>query len=186
MGMTSEPDNDGMPVTVAAAMLGISADALRKRIKRGTVKGFRAAGRVFVDPEWLEQRQRAHSRGQAGHDDAIAAAVLELQRTEMSRLLRDNADLNKRLDRMITTQEREQVLRQQMQNIVDRLSQQQALPPPGGQASDGQASDGLSSDVPPSELARIEERLADAESDFGSLKSAVAHLVSYLAARKPS
>ena len=53
---------------------------------------------------------------------ALAAAdlevVVELQKTELDRLLRDNARLNDRVDKLLVMQEREQVLRQELQGLI--------------------------------------------------------------------
>lgn len=53
---------------------------------------------------------------------ALAAADLEvvvaLQKTELDRLLRDNARLNDRVDKLLAMQEREQVLRQELQGLI--------------------------------------------------------------------
>ena len=44
--------------------------------------------------------------------------VVALQKTELDRLLRDNARLQQRVEQLITLQEREQILRQQMQSLL--------------------------------------------------------------------
>lgn len=46
------------------------------------------------------------------------ALVVELQRKELDRLLRENAQLHARVNQLIGLQEREQVLRQQMQSMM--------------------------------------------------------------------
>lgn len=46
------------------------------------------------------------------------ALVFELQRKELDRLLRENAQLHARVNQLIGLQEREQVLRQQMQSMM--------------------------------------------------------------------
>ena len=46
-------------------------------------------------------------------------AIVELQRTELSRLLREQSRLNDRIDSLLRLHEREQVLRQQMQASLD-------------------------------------------------------------------
>ena len=164
-----ENQEEDTPVSVAAAMLGMSTDALRKRVKRGTAPGYRRSGRVFVDNQWLaDMRGRPRPR-QPGENDTVAGAVIELQKTELSRLLRDNSVLNERLDGLLKGHEREQVLRQQMQNMLERLSERPSLPPP---------------QAPSPDMARLEHRLSEAESQFGALKVAVASLVDYLAREK--
>lgn len=91
--------------------------------------------------------------------------VIELQRTELSRLLREQQRLNERIDQLMRLHEREQVLRQQMQAALDRLAAQRALPPAQG----GDA-----------ERARLVERVDRAESKFARLQSAVGLLVGAL------
>ena len=49
---------------------------------------------------------------------ADLALVVELQRKELDRLLRENAQLHARVNQLIGLQEREQVLRQQMQSMM--------------------------------------------------------------------
>lgn len=49
---------------------------------------------------------------------ADLALVVELQRKELDRLLRENAQLHARINQLIALQEREQVLRQQMQTMM--------------------------------------------------------------------
>lgn len=77
-------------------------------------------------------------------EDALPV-VVELQRVELKRLLRENDRLNTRLDQLLDElrhlremQRREQVLRQQeqalrrqLQTLIERTSEQPALPPPG-------------------------------------------------------
>lgn len=169
--MAGEIENqDGdTPVSVAAAMLGMSTDALRKRVKRGTAPGYRRSGRVFVDRQWLDDMRGRPRLRRPGENESVAGAVIELQKTELSRLLRDNSVLNDRLDGLLKGHEREQVLRQQMQNILERLSERQSLPPPP---------------APSPDMVRLEHRLTEAEIQFGALKVAVATLVDYLAREK--
>lgn len=96
------------------------------------------------------------------------AAVIELQRTELSRLLREQRQLNERIDRLLQLHEREQVLRQQLQAALERISEQRALP-----------------SAPPDEstTARLLERLNRAESKFSELQSAVGLLVAAIERR---
>ena len=49
---------------------------------------------------------------------ADLALVVELQRKELDRLLRENAQLHARVNQLIGLQEREQVLRQHMQSML--------------------------------------------------------------------
>ena len=52
------------------------------------------------------------------------AVVVELQRAELNRLLAEQRRLNDRVDKLLALQEREQVLRQQMQASLDHLGSQ--------------------------------------------------------------
>lgn len=47
--------------------------------------------------------------------------IIELQKAELDRLLKENARLHQRIDQLIAMQEREQVLRQQMQTVLGTL-----------------------------------------------------------------
>lgn len=77
-------------------------------------------------------------------------------------VLADNTRLNDRLDRLVRMLEREQVLRQQMQGQIERLTDRLALPSPEGGGSD------------------VASRLEDTERQFGLLKRAVVQLVAFL------
>ena len=152
-----------LPLAAAAARLGISPDALRMRIRRGKARGFKRGGRLFValaeDPN-ASVRSAAEQSEQSGPGQFASAAIgaagaggppaqalpviVEFQKIELDRLLRDNTRLNRRLDQLIDElvhlremQQREQVLRQQdqalrqqIQTTLDRLSARLALAGP--------------------------------------------------------
>ncbi len=168
MNETEQNDSGALPLALAAARLGISSDALRMRINRGKIRGFKKAGRLFaVLEEASNQVQRtaragteqttpgrfdpardrpasvrspgeAPSRGESSRRSAAPEPgepslplVVEFQKVELSRLLRDNSRLNQRLDQLMDElrhlremQQREQVLRQQDQAM---RQQDQAL-----------------------------------------------------------
>ncbi len=84
--------------------------------------------------------------------------IVELQRAELTRLLRENKRLNERVDELIKLQQREQVLRQQIQDALDRLS--------AGNNSSGGAY-----------TAQLEEQMRRTEHRFNALRSGVAQLV---------
>lgn len=94
--------------------------------------------------------------------EASQMVVIELQRTELSRLLREQQRLNDRVDQLLQLHEREQVLRQQMQAALDNLAAQRALPPP----DQGEA-----------RHRHLVERVDRAEGKFTALQSAVGLLV---------
>jgi hypothetical protein len=91
------------------------------------------------------------------------ATVVELQRVELNRLLSDQRRLNDRIDQMLRMQEREQVLRQQMQAALDRLADQRSI-----------ANSARTEAAPAPQLA---ERLHRTERKFSALQSAVGQLV---------
>ncbi len=145
-----------LPLMEAAVRLGISAEALRLRLERGEVLGFERDGTSFVyvnDPA-AERRfggaaddlPPGLSTGQVDRipSDGTLPVVVEFQKMELTRLLRENERLNTRLDqlfeetrRLRDMQQREQVLRQQEQTLrrqiqetLDRLTSRPALPAP--------------------------------------------------------
>lgn len=162
MNTTERTDSAILPLAEAATHLGVTPDALRMRMKRGRAQGFKRSGRVFVyvgevpggpvrsRPEHSEQtaRERAGQNEQASRTELPSEqafpVVIEFQKVELTRLLKENGRLNRRLDRLMDElghlrelQQREQVLRQQeqglrqqLQSTVDRLTERLALPGP--------------------------------------------------------
>jgi len=104
----------------------------------------------------------SEQRGDDGLDLSAdsQAVVIEMQKTELSRLLREQHRLNERVDQLLRLHEREQVLRQQMQTALDKLAAQRALPPPDTAGDE-----------------RLVERVNRAEGKFTALQSAVGLLV---------
>ncbi len=90
--------------------------------------------------------------------------IVELQRTELTRLLRENRRLNERLDGMVNLQEREQVLRQQMQETLDRLTAEKLAI--GSTAT-------TSNDV-------LDERIRHAERRYDALRHTVGLLINLI------
>lgn len=88
------------------------------------------------------------------------AMVVELQQVELKRLLGEHRRLNDRIDQLMQLQEREQVLRQQMQAALDRLADHHAR-----------------STSEPQPAPQIEHRAYRAEARFNALRSAVGQLV---------
>lgn len=95
------------------------------------------------------------------------ATVVELQRIELNRLLAEQRRLNDRLDQMLRLQEREQVLRQQMQAALDKLAEQKTIGRTGGSAN---------TEASP----QIAERLNRTERKYGALQRAVGELVNLI------
>lgn len=96
-------------------------------------------------------------------------AIIELQRAELTRLLRERDRLETRLGRLLDQAEREQVLRQQMQTTIDRLV----------------ARDVASAPVPAITAdADTARRLAASERSYRALAGAVGQLVLVLGRRQ--
>lgn len=93
------------------------------------------------------------------------ATVVELQRVELDRLLSERKRLNDRIDLLLQLQEREQVLRQQMQASLEQLLDQR-----GG----ARAPSALNM---PDEVPLLSDRLDRAERRFQALRRAVGQLV---------
>jgi hypothetical protein len=96
------------------------------------------------------------------------ATVVEMQRVELNRLLGEQRRLNDRLDQMLRLQEREQVLRQQMQASLDRLADQRSI---------GGARDPSSDGKPAAPQPQLVDRLHRTERKFSALQNAVGQLV---------
>ena len=151
--------NDGLrterlalPLAEAAARLGISAEVLRLRLERGEARGFERDGTSFVYVHDLAAERRfgggaadpPPERENGTPADRSLPVVVEFQKMELTRLLRENERLNNRIDQLFDEirhlrdmQQREQVLRQQEQALrrqhqetLDRLTSRPALPPP--------------------------------------------------------
>lgn len=105
------------------------------------------------------------------------ATVVELQRVALDRLLSDQRRLNDRIDMLLQLQEREQVLRQQMQASLDRLAEQRSGAPVPNIAPDN---------VPAADhVPRLTDRLNRAERRYNSLRTAVVQLVNALERPRP-
>ena len=147
-----------LPLAEAAARLGLSRDALRMRLRRGKARGFKQDGQLFVvldadagspgaaaSPGRGSRGRRAASKpaGPTGAGDQAWPALIEQQRAEVARLVRETERLNARLDQhreevreMRQMLQREQVLRQQelalrrdIQDLLRRVLAHPALPP---------------------------------------------------------
>ena len=144
--------------------MGDSSD--RKRSKKS--KRSKRAKKHQVSKDAKRSVPGPHEDGPAVGDSLSAASqavVIELQRTELSRLLREQRNLNKRVDQLLQLHEREQVLRQQMQAALDNLAAQRALPPPPENQVEQQ---------------RLVARVTRAEGKFAALQTAVGRLVAVL------
>lgn len=192
-GQDHSPRN-ALPLVDAAARLGITPDALRKRLRRGKVEGFRRDGRVYVvlperrDAPGPEAPGPGPERWQAPppptpDQQRLAVAA----RADLARLIRENARLQGQIDRLLQMQEREQVLRQQMQTTIDRLTERIALPgPSNGQGQEAAREHMAREQIAREETARLESRLKETEFEFSLLKGAVQELLAYLERRRTS
>ncbi len=98
-------------------------------------------------------------------DGATLPALLHLQHAELERLVRDNERLMDRIETLLQIQGREQILRQQMQNQVDRIGEQIKLAPPTEalEAVRREARAGVTEEIKPVLMAILDalERFAD-------------------------
>ncbi|MHA1600584.1 MAG: hypothetical protein ACTSW2_07140 [Alphaproteobacteria bacterium] len=67
-----------------------------------------------------------------GADDSTMSSLVRQQQAELERMVQDNAQLMGRIETLLQIQGREQVLRQQLQNQVDRIDERMKLAPPAG------------------------------------------------------
>jgi len=161
--MASTEPNTALPLNEVAERLGITPDALRMRLRRGKVRGFKRGGRLFVYLDDLTNAASEQGHGRFGTDAAgrrdapvgrrpagrpaqraELAVVVEFQKIELDRILRENERLNRRIEDLLEelrhlreVQQREQILRQQdqnlqaqAQNILERLVGRVSLPAP--------------------------------------------------------
>ena len=137
-----------LSVDAAAERLGITPDAVRSRIKRGTLWAVRRNGRVQV-----VLKDRAVRGPGGGHEAAIEATneartqdtVLRL-RAEVARQRHRVRDLERERDRLLREIERQRkfldlecALRARLQDQIDRLSERvaEALPEIVGDPTEG-------------------------------------------------
>ena len=113
---TTETPAEGMLVAEAAAHLGISADAVRKRVYRGALESYRVDGRLYVVVP-------ANGRHATPRDDGRDATTRD---DEDGRLAALRAEL------AVVRDERDH-LRQHVHELtvlMGRIAEQRALPPP--------------------------------------------------------
>jgi len=151
MANTEQTERTALPLAQAAAHLGITPDALRMRLRRGKADGFKRGRYLYVyvsGPPAFPDEQLPNTRG--GSAAPLAIAPLG----DVTRLLAENERLNVRLDQQLDEVrqlrqmlQREQVLRQQeynlrqqIQDLLDRLSNRLALSAPAD-AAEGNGAD---------------------------------------------
>jgi len=122
-----------MQVTVAeaAATLGISEDAVRKRLKRGALKCEKRGRRVFVlmDPTVSKTVQDKTGHVSKNESNGLEA-VVKAKDEEIARLVGLLERTSDEKDRLFQVVEREQVLRQQQQGQIDQLQARLGAPRP--------------------------------------------------------
>ena len=124
--MVESGERTALPLAQAAEHLGISPNALRMRVARGRAEGMRREGRlyVYVDAPIETPRLPAPSPPESTVHDTL----LELQRTELSRLLAENRRLNDRLQQLFDLLRTDQSQRQSLQDIILELARDRSLP----------------------------------------------------------
>jgi hypothetical protein len=125
---------DGVPIAEAAARLGLSQEAARKRIQRGTLQGVKHGREWFVvlpagdgseRPDASETVRTA--AGQAsGHEDGTTTAVLQAQ---VESLTRENERLAAALERSQDSLQRSQQGEAELRRLL-AAEQQKQLPAP--------------------------------------------------------
>jgi hypothetical protein len=165
---------DALTIVQAAAQLGVKTATVRMRWKRGKLKGFKKDGRIYVYLNNQVNKQGEQTEQEGEQVKRFDDATIELQSIELTRLLRENGRLNERLERMderidgllashAQERDREQVLRQQMQNQFDALAERLALPAPD---------------------TAVKARLDESEQSLGMLKSGIMQLLRFLEGKK--
>ena len=191
--MTEQGEHSALTLAAAAQALGITESAVRMRWKRGKMEGFKRDGRIHVyvgkapeqrpeqSSEPVKSAREQVTEQTERFTDTETATIVELQRTELTRLLRDNERLhsdahrlNERIDTLLDThakeRDREQVLRQQLQNQIERLSAQLALPAPDSEQRE--------------RLEAAERDAAKVRQEMGALKGGVVALLRWIEKRR--
>lgn len=161
-----------LPLDQAAAKLGLTTDDLHEQWRSGKIPGFSRDGQVFI---CLTERAAAGSSrsapdAAASVDQGGLSTIVDMQREELDRLRGEVDRLNERTDFLLKMQEREQVLRQQLQGTIDRMVER--LGTPTAPAAPASADTGL-----------LTSRLYEVENRFSLLKSAVLQLLTVIERR---
>ncbi len=116
--MSHRPDAPWTPLDEAAARLGISPDAARKRLERGTLAGEKRDGRWYVQVNTPD----AMSGQPAGQPDAMSDTAREL----VDQLKSENTFLREQLDHsrreLSSERERSDVLHQLALHRIEALT----------------------------------------------------------------
>src|SRR5215218_4791466 len=132
------PDATGTPLDAAASALGISPDAARKRLERGTLRGEKRHGRWYVElasappPDAVSESTGRHPTGQADAGrtppDAVSGPVRELidHLKSENEYLRDQLDHSRR--DLAAERERFDVIHREALSRIEALTAGQDAP----------------------------------------------------------
>ncbi len=165
-----------LPLARAASRMNITPDALRMRLARGRVEGFKRGGRLFV---YMNRKTNNVRDDDADAGERELATIVELQRVELNRLLRENNRLSRRADLLLGIQKREQVLRLRLQRTIDGLTGR-----PG--TTNAPAPVAGPETVSVADMERLEVRLEQAERQADRLTQVVRRLVHFLDRDEPA
>lgn len=114
---------DGIPIVEAAAMLGTTPDAIRKRVARGRIPGYKQGGQWYaVVPVGVGQTDRADSQATVT-PDILTAPLVDALRDEVDYLRAQVTEKDKQLaDRTREIQELHVILQTAQQNERRLLS----------------------------------------------------------------
>lgn len=85
-----ESEAQGVTVAEAAELLGISADAVRKRVQRGTLQGYKVAGQWYVIPNGAGQASRQRQDNRPDGQDATTGHVQDSDQTALVEALQEH------------------------------------------------------------------------------------------------
>jgi hypothetical protein len=125
-GQVQDNEQDSVDLATASALLGLTAETIRKRLQRGKIKGFKAAGgawRVVLDKVDSKQDSPGQTAGQeqdkpGQEDSALVQTLREDIRFLRSQLLSRDEEIR-----------RVHVLLQQEQQQVKALTDQRERRP---------------------------------------------------------
>ena len=118
--MPEPSERTALPLAEAAERLGLSPNALRMRVARGRAEGVRRDGRLYVYVD--TDRRSAFEPLEDTEPPADTDTLLELQRTELNRLLTENRRLNERVDSLLGLLRAEQTNRQTLQELLGEIA----------------------------------------------------------------
>lgn len=112
-------------VKEAAKRLGISEDAIRKRLRRGALKAEKRRGRLYVDLDPDTSKTVQDKSGQESKNESNdLSGLVKAKDEEIARLIGLLERTSDEKDRLLKVVEREQILRQQQQGQIDHMQAQ--------------------------------------------------------------